>query len=115
MKCQGSVWCALNAVNLEHGHFENMAGVYVIWHGRYEGTEPAVVFIGTGNIKDCILQRRKDKRVQKFEPHGLYVTWAPVPKGKRNGVARYLTEIWKPVASEHPGNVPRVEVNSPWD
>ena len=55
--CQGNVWCKLNSVNLEHEHFKNMQGVYVIWHG---GTNPAVVDIGQGNIKDRIAEHRKE-------------------------------------------------------
>ena len=44
-KCQGEVWCNFNAVNLDHNHFNNTEGVYIIWHG---GTNPKVVYVGRG-------------------------------------------------------------------
>ncbi len=56
-KCQGDVWCKLNSVNLGHEHFNNRHGVYMIWHG---GSSPAVVYVGQGNIKDRIIEHRKD-------------------------------------------------------
>ncbi len=110
-KCQGNVWCKLNSVNLEHEHFNNMHGVYIIWHG---GTNPAVVYVGQGNIKDRIIEHRKDSAIQEYDYLDLYITWATVHVHYRNGVETYLADTWKPkVGVLHP-KVSPIAVNSPW-
>ncbi len=109
-RCEGNVWCTLNSVNLEHKHFNNMQGVYIIWHG---GTKPWAVYIGQGDIKERIAAHRKDLGIQKYEHMGLYVTWATVQEDFRDGVEAYLADIWTPKVGNHP-QVPRIEVNSPW-
>ena len=110
-KCQGNVWCKLNSVNLEHEHFNNMQGVYIIWHG---GTKPWPVYIGQGNIKDRIAEHRKNPEIQQYANLDLYVTWATVHENHRNGVEAYLADAWKPkVGKLHPSASP-IAVNSPW-
>ena len=109
-KCQGNVWCKLNSVNLEHEHFNNMHGVYIIWHG---GTNPKVVYVGQGNIKDCIIEHRKDPAIQKYDYLDLYITWATVHEHYRNGVKTYLADTWKPIVGIHHKVTP-IAVNSPW-
>ncbi len=112
MRCWGDVWCKLNFVNLNHEYFDkDVSGVYIIWHG---GPNPAVVYVGQGNIKERIDVHRKDPEIQEFEYLDLYVTWATVPEEYRNGVEAYLAYKWKPrVGTNHP-QAPFIEVNSPW-
>lgn len=111
MKCVGDVWCKLNAVNLDHSHFDGLKGVYVIWHG---GTTASVVYVGQGTIRDRLREHRIDGRIQEFKEFDLYVTWAPVDQTKRDGVERYLAEFWQPlVANRHP-EAEALAVNSPW-
>ena len=117
-KCQGNVWCKLNAVNLNHEHFNNMDGVYVIWHG---GTDPKVVYVGQGNIKERLTAHRSDKRIQQYDYLDLYVTWAAVPKEYRGAIELYLADTWSPKVGDRqphttpmPVNSPPVQVNSPW-
>lgn len=110
-RCEGNVWCKLNSVNLEHGHFNNMYGVYIIWHG---GANPAVVYIGQGDIKDRISKHRKNPEIQQYAYLDLYVTWAIVLQEYRNGVEAYLADIWPPKVGDNHPKVPRIEVNSPW-
>lgn len=43
MKCRAAVWCMLKEIDLDHEHFRDLGGVYVIWHG---GENPAVVYVG---------------------------------------------------------------------
>lgn len=113
MKCQGDVWCKLNSVNLDHVHFNDLHGVYIIWHG---GTAPAVVYVGQGNIKERIDEHRRNKEIQQFEYLGLYVTWATVPKEYYDGVESYLADTWSPkVGVNHPQIIRRIKVNSPWE
>ena len=110
MKCVGDVWCKLNAVNIGHRHFDEMEGVYMIWHG---GDSPHVVYVGQGMIRDRIKSHRGDQRIQRYADLDLYVTWARVDPGKRDGVEVYLARRWKPKVGEHPNARP-IEANSPW-
>ena len=110
-RCQGDVWCKLNSVNLDHEHFNNREGVYLIWHG---GPNPAVVYVGQGNIKERITVHRQDQSIQQYEHLGLYVTWATVRKEHRDGVESYLADKWEPrVGTRHPNARP-IGVNFPW-
>ena len=109
--CQGNVWCKLNSVNLEHEHFKNMQGVYVIWHG---GANPAVVYIGQGNIKDRIAEHRRNSVIQQYDHLDLYVTWAKVQEHFRDGVEAYLADTWKPKVGERYSQAAHIAVNSPW-
>ena len=68
MKCVGDVWCNLNAVNLDHDHFDEMDGVYIIWHG---GNDPRVVYVGRGSIRDRLRKHRLDERIQAFVDLGF--------------------------------------------
>jgi len=111
IKCQGEVWCKLNVVNLPHEHFNNMAGVYIIWHG---GPSAKTVYVGQGDIRSRFTEHRTDPRIQTFEALGLYATWAAVPAVSRNGIERYLAERLNPLVPEaHPADLP-IEVNLPW-
>lgn len=111
-KCLGEFWCKLNCVNLEHSHFNYCRGVYIIWHG---GRDPGVVYVGQGDIKARIQDHRNDPAIQRFEPHGLYVTWAEMPESSRDGVESFLVKKWTPkVGTDHPSAEP-IEVNTPWD
>ncbi len=111
-KCRHNVWCKLNAVNLEHPHFNRCYGVYVIWHG---GSNPAVVYVGQGNIKDRLRQHRNEESIQRYESLGLYVTWASVLSEYRDGVEAYLAWRWQPkVGAAHP-SATLIEIKSPWE
>ena len=111
-KCVGDVWCMLNYVKLDHQHFDNMAGVYMIWHG---GATPKVVYVGQGNIRERLKYHRNHQEVQNYKNEDLYVTWAKVEEHHRDGVEAYLSEQWQPlVGSRHP-DVDPILVNSPWE
>ena len=110
-KCQGNVWCSLNAVNLSHHHFDGVEGVYIIWHG---GSKPKVVYVGQGIIKDRISKHRIDQRIQQYSVYNLYVTWAVVAKKDRNSVELYLAKHWNPLVGEQRREASPVTVNSPW-
>ena len=111
MKCQGDVWCKLNTVDLDHEHFHNRYGVYIIWHG---GAKPAVVYIGQGKIKDRIAEHRSGLEIQQYANEDLYVTWATVPTQNRDGVEAYLAASWVPKVGERHPTAPQIEVNPPW-
>ncbi len=111
IKCQGEVWCKLNSVNLDHAHFDNMEGVYIIWHA---GENAATVRVGQGIIKDRLTEHRADPEIQKYNYLTLYVTWASVLKENRDGVEAYLANKLSPLIGERFPNTSTIEVNLPW-
>ncbi len=111
IKCQGDVWCPLSTVDLNHAHFNNMEGVYVIWHG---GPTPTVVYVGQGNIRQRLQEHRTNPEIQKYAGLGLFVTWARVEQQFRNGVERFLIDQLHPLANiKVPDELPTT-VNLPW-
>jgi hypothetical protein len=111
IKCQGDVWCNLATVNLSHAHFNDMNGVYVIWHG---GTTPATVYVGQGYIRDRLAAHRSDARIQQYVGLGLFVTWASVPQTFREGVEKFLADTLHPLVGEAHPNVISVQATLPW-
>lgn len=111
-KCQGDVWCSLLNVNLEHGHFNNMAGVYVIFW--LAGPKPTVVRVGSGIIKDRLKAHREDAAILRYKDNGLAVTWAAVPPSMREGVERFVSDSVNPLVRERSPDVQPVSVNLPW-
>ena len=111
IKCQNDVWCKLNFVNLDHEHFNNRHGIYIIWHG---GPHPAVVYIGRGNIKNRLAEHRNDQRIQRYASLDLYVTWAMVGVQHRDGIEAYLASFWRPIVGERYSSASPIVVNSPW-
>ena len=111
LKCQGEVWCPLATVNLPHAHFDNLSGVYVIWHG---GSSAATVRVGKGVIRDRLAAHRNDPQIQAFASLGLFVTWASVPANYQDGIEVFLARRLNPkVGDQHPDVAP-IEVNLPW-
>lgn len=112
MKCRAAVWCTLNEIDLDHEHFRDLSGVYVIWHA---GENPAVVYVGQGIVAERLREHRNDPRVQQFAKNRLYVSWSEVPPQSRDGVEAYLAYQWNPrVGCRRPATTP-IAVNSPWD
>jgi hypothetical protein len=111
LKCTGEQWCPLLNVNLDHSHFNELEGVYVIWHGQ---PNPAVVYVGQGNIRDRLTQHRQDTAILVYKNQGLFVTWAKVDAAYRDGIERFLAESWKPKVGQNYPLVAPIPVNSPW-
>ena len=110
-KCKGEVWCPLNTVNLPHPHFDNMFGVYIIWHG---GSTPKTVYVGQGEIRDRLTAHRSNTEIQKFASIGLYVTWARLNPDQCDGVERYLSDRLKPIIGDRHPEAEPIEVTLPW-
>lgn len=111
IKCDGGSWCTLLNVNLNHDHFDGMEGVYIVWHG---GDNPATVRVGQGVIRDRIREHRDDDEVLQYSHLTLYVTWASVSAGNRDGVERYLAENLNPKVGHRFPQVRPIRVNFPW-
>lgn len=111
VKCQGEVWCSLNTVNLPHPHFDNLEGVYVIWHG---GPTPKTVYVGSGNIRQRLTDHRQNPEIQQFQNLGLFVTWAAVTGVTMRGAEVYLATSLNPLVGQRYPQVAPVQVNAPW-
>ncbi|SRR5713226_6742181 len=111
VRCEGDAWCPLNTVNLQNNHFDNLEGVYVIWHG---GEHPATVRVGQGVVRDRLAAHREDRDVQASSHFGLFVTWAQVSSAQRDGVEKFLADSLNPKVGERFPNRAPIAVNLPW-
>ena len=109
--CEGNKWCPFLTLNLDHAHFTNSSGVYVIWHG---GENPATVYVGKGHIARRIRFHRNSDEILKFSHLGLFVTWAQVSPSHQEGVERFLAASLNPKAGENHPHVTPITVNFPW-
>ena len=111
IKCHGDTWCSLRNVDLGHAHFDQMEGVYIIWH---MGNPAQTVRVGQGVIRDRLQAHRNDPKVQAYAYLGLSVTWAEVTGPYRDGVEAYLASQLNPLVGERfPARLP-IAVNMPW-
>jgi len=109
--CQGKTWCNLFLLNLDHEHFNNMEGVYIIWHG---GLKFATVCVGQGIIRDRLNAHKIEPEILRYKQNGLFVTWARVSANQRDGVERYLAETLNPKVGSRFPDVDPILVKLPW-
>ncbi len=110
IKCQENVWCELALIDLTHYYFDDLWGIYILWHG---GDGHAVLHVGQGFIRDELAQQRENEVIQRFNDLTLYVTFASVEEKYRNGVERFLADALCPICSKFYPNALPVEVNLP--
>jgi hypothetical protein len=110
IKCEGNEWCDLLLVNLDHPHFNNLEGVYIIWHG---GSNPTTLRVGQGVIRDRLSAHRNEDEILDYREHRLYVTWAKVSTSQRDGVEKYLAEKLNPKIGAHFPDATPIPVNLP--
>ena len=111
IKCTDGQWCGLNEVDLTHHHFDDMEGVYIIWHG---GQYPKVVRVGQGKVATRLAAHRVDDEIQAFSRYGLFVSWAKVTQSSQNGVEAYLGATLNPLVGTRFPDAKYIEVNLPW-
>ncbi len=111
IRCQNDSWCLLNTVNLSHNHFNNLRGVYIIWHG---GIQPQTVRVGQGFIRDRLTAHRTDPQVQTYANQTLYVTWTSLPLHLLDGVEAYLAANLNPKENYRFPTATPISVNLPW-
>lgn len=113
IKCTNNQWCDFLNLDLDHSHFDNLEGVYIIWHG---GVNPWVVRVGQGIIGDRLKNHREDTKILKYKNLRLYVIWARINNSKqRDGIEKYLAEKWQPMVGTKFPDVLPIIVNSPWE
>lgn len=108
-RCEGSVWCELNKVDLEH-ELMKCSGVYIIWAGK---SDRAFLRIGNGTINKELKKHKGDLALQAFEHLGLFVTWAEVSSFKRKAVHVYLAEQLNPKFDDNRPNGKGTEIELP--
>jgi hypothetical protein len=108
-KCANGEWCLLEAVDTARigGH-----GVFIVWRSGGDGSgAPAVLYVGSGDLRHEIGVRRRDP-VLSATPNA-YVTWATVDPRDVGGVAAYLYQQLRPLWGEVPSPVAQQPVNLP--
>ncbi|PIZ01103.1 hypothetical protein COY61_00695 [bacterium (Candidatus Gribaldobacteria) CG_4_10_14_0_8_um_filter_33_9] len=110
-KCTGGHWCNLLRLNLNDNYFDNISGVYIIWHG---GNSPKTVKVGQGDIKDRLLKHSADPEILQYKNLTLYVSWATLSSNYMDGVEKYLGESLKPLVGSIFPDVNPISVNFPW-
>ena len=113
-KCKAGTWCTLSELDLDHEHFDDMEGVYVIWYGK---ESPVALRVGYGYVRNCLANERNDKEVWAYgQQHELYVTWGKVGRKFCGGVVRYVADALQPELESSSPDVEPIEVSipSPW-
>lgn len=103
-----------NEVNLDRDSFNDLFGVYVIWHPNYF-SKPRAVRLGQGNIRDRLKSHRENTQITSYEnlKHPLLVTWAKVDGRSVSGVEAYLADELKPLVGKRFPKVTHKPVNLP--
>jgi hypothetical protein len=113
-KCKAGTWCTLSELDLEHQHFDDMEGVYIIWCGEQN---TVALSVGQGYIRDCLAKERNLKYVSVIgRRYQIHVTWAKIGSSFRKGVAKYISEAIRPKLARSYQNAAPIEVNlpAPW-
>jgi len=107
IKCQNDVSCSFKNLNLDHEHFNDLKGVYIIW------SNDKTIRLGSGKIKDRITDHRTNTEITEYPD--LKVTWAKVNENQMEGVEKYLADTLNPIIGDRfPDRTP-IKVNLPWD
>ena len=92
-KCKRGTWCNLIELDLDHEHFNDMEGVYVLWQGE---ENPVALRVGHGIIRECLTKEQNDKELLAYPENEIYVTWAKVDQRFSSGIVRYIQDILQP-------------------
>lgn len=90
-------------------------GVYMIYQLSTPTRAARVIRVGQGIVKDRLTSHAQDQKIGAHRASGaLYVVWAPVAKNIRDGVERYLADVYQPLVGDAFPNVAPVAVSAPW-
>jgi hypothetical protein len=107
-KCAGTDWCLLEQVDAAA---VDDFGVFVVWRPGDSTRASAVLFVGSGSLRQEIAAARRDPVLGASE--GLRITWAEVDPRDVAGVAVYLYQQLRPLWGEVPQPVAARPVNLP--
>ena len=112
-KCSRGAWCNFSELDLDHEHFADMEGVYVIWQGE---ENPIALRVGHGFIRECLAREKSDKDLLAYLQDEIYVTWAKIDRKFCSGIVRYIANILRPeLDSSSPDFEPiKVNIPAPW-
>lgn len=82
-KCAAGTYFILLKLDLEHKHFDEMEGVYVIWCGD---PNPVALRVDYGYIRNCLANGSNDKDALPYEQDEIYVIWGKVDRQFCGGV-----------------------------
>lgn len=95
IQCSDGRWCDLLNLDLSNDHFDNLAGVYAIWH---EGVTPRYVRVGQGIVRERLAEHQSNPRIAAYSKHGpLRVTWAKASVNELDGLEAYLAQACNPL------------------
>lgn len=108
----GGGWYRLLDLDFSQQYFNGLEGVYLIWHAS-QG--PNVVRVGQGVIGDRLGKHSADNEVLVHAKKGtLLVTWAEVRNQRdRDGIERFLANLFNPFVGDAFPNAMPIVVNSP--
>lgn len=111
--CTRGTWCNLLELDLDHEHFDDMEGVYVIWRGA---DNPLALRVGHGLIRECLAREQNDKDVLAYQQDEIYVTWGKVDRKFCGGIVRYIADVVQPELETFSPDIESIKVNipSPW-
>ncbi|MGE0232031.1 MAG: hypothetical protein AB7O39_11385 [Flavobacteriaceae bacterium] len=102
-------WYALDSIDI--GKIRTV-GIFMIWH---DGNPGRVIRVSQGDIGRQLQLEQISPMVLKFRIFGeLRVTWASVPAPLRNGVERYLANLFHPQVGDSYPLVMPLAANAPW-
>ncbi|MBI2063984.1 MAG: hypothetical protein HYT65_03280 [Candidatus Yanofskybacteria bacterium] len=94
-------------------HFDDMVGIYVIWHG---GSYPWTVRVGQGVVRDRLGKHRIDPDILKYKDLGLNVSWVKVgSQDERDNIEAYLANVLDPKVGKRFPDKSGKPVNAPWN
>jgi len=105
-------WCSLFELDLSAEHFNDLSGVFMIWHA---GERPETILIGSGNIRERLQGLKNDPRMYAHQRHGLFVTWAIAPAYRQPGMVAHLSRMLRPLMDESVSGQKPLEVSLPHD
>ena len=107
-KCAGAEWCLLEQVDPPP---LGDVGVFVVWREGDGHRAPAVLFVGSGDLRQQVSACRRDPVLTGAA--SLRITWAKVDPRDVAGVAAYLYQQLRPLWGDVPQPVPSRPVNLP--
>lgn len=108
--CRGNAWANLFGVDLNHAHFNNLRGIYIIWHG---GKDQRTLKVGQGPLRARLEAERRDPTVLSCKDLGVFVSWIVVPVALADGIERFLIETLRPRVMPALPTAPAMAVNLP--
>ncbi len=107
-KCEANTWCPFWEINLNHKYFDELEGIYIIWH------ESVTVMVGQGSIRERLRAHMHEKEFEDYKSKYLLVTWCTISSCVRDGVVKFLFNQYHPLLGGLCPDVMPIPVNLPF-